>query len=89
MIDSKTNFSENNEKILLIVNGLSVILLVMLNCLNSLAGRGVLRDLDEGDPRFDVLPVTYFAGMIKKPLEEGDKLNGQKVTETPPNVSAL
>lgn len=56
--------SENNKKLLFVLNGVSWKLLTLVNCVNSLSGRGVFLDCDDLSAAGVELPVRYFQTMI-------------------------
>lgn len=55
-----------NKEVLLIVHGVTWKLLMVLNCIDSLTGKGVLTDAAEQGKECVKLPVDYFKKLLLK-----------------------
>lgn len=47
-----------------IMNGVAWILLTVFNCLNSLSGKGILKDAEECGRKCIKLPIQYFQKVV-------------------------
>lgn len=61
----KTIFTGNNKEILFVLNGVSWKVLMLLNCVNSLSGRGIFIDAEESGRTCVELPIHYFQKLLK------------------------
>lgn len=52
-------------KYLFLVNGVSWKALLVLNCVDSLAGRGIFKDEERIDGKYVKLPIDYFRYFCK------------------------
>lgn len=55
----------NNQQIIILLNGISWKLLMLLNCSESLSGRGIFKDDEELGRNFVELPIQYFQKVLK------------------------
>lgn len=58
-------YISNDNKIIFLLNGVSWKLLMLLNCSESLSGRGILKDDDEIGRNCVKLPIQYFQKVLK------------------------
>lgn len=71
-------FSGDNNKYLFLMNGFAWKALLLLNCINSLAGREIFKDGEELEGRYVKLPIDYFRNVLKiyEPKSKAIDTNG-------------
>ena len=65
------SYVDENKQIFLIINGVSWIMLMIFNCVNSLVAKGVFKDNQESGTSCVKLQIQYFYKILKS--EETDK----------------
>lgn len=74
--------SDENVKYLLLANGISWKALLVLNCTNTLAGRGIFKDDDEVGGRHVTLPIHYFRNFYNQNTKQEIVKDTDKVEKT-------
>lgn len=79
--------TDNNVEVLFLLNGVSLMFLIVFNCSSSLSGRGILIDVEESDKKCVTLPIQFFQIDIKSVPDE--KVCNQKSKNNVSNSTKL
>lgn len=63
-------FIGNSKTIIFLLNGVSWKLLMLMNCSDSLSGRGIFKDDEEPGRKCVELPIQYFQKLFKANVVE-------------------